>query len=212
MQSLTLFSREMFQGKIVGFANILIPMRIEPRLDEATEFVTAVNQVIQGIQRHPAPSGILLIQVDNWFGSKWLGFSGKALGAFGVWNENLTIPPFVPNRIVSQRRFLAPLYKEVDPGPPIHRDMTSDLARRREISQVSPNTALFWYSANSRDTGRGSLLAYIPEERESYWSWYAAWADKEPWQIAETAGIRPADLAFLMGLDKKTLVAKPQPL
>jgi hypothetical protein len=63
-------------------------MRILPQIDDAPEFIGTVEQV--------------------WFGSKWLGFSGKALGALAIWNKpynrpatDIRIPPFVPHKIVS---------------------------------------------------------------------------------------------------------------
>jgi hypothetical protein len=38
-----------------------------------------------------------VVKIDNWFGKRWLGFSGKALGALGVRKKKLTLPPFHPH-------------------------------------------------------------------------------------------------------------------
>lgn len=74
-------------------------MQIIPEQDDAHDFVALVEQSVNGILRQNAPLSLVLIKVDNWFGPMWLGFSGKILGAIGVWQPKLTIPPFVPNRI-----------------------------------------------------------------------------------------------------------------
>ena len=95
-------------------------MKMTPEFDDAPDFIGHVEQVVNGVVRRHLPETLVLIKINNWFGSKWLGFSGKALGALGVWNkprnepaDNIRIPPFVPSRVVSQRSFAAPTYEEV---------------------------------------------------------------------------------------------------
>lgn len=110
-----------------------------------------------------------LTKINNWFGSNWLGFSGKALGALGVWNkprnmpaDNIRIPPFVPARVVSQRRFAGPAYEEVSSSKPIHIRVPSSFALLRKAAIAEPRTALVWYSGNSKTTGRGAVMVYVP--------------------------------------------------
>ncbi len=95
-------------------------MKVTFEIDDAPDFVRQVEQVANGVIRRHAPETLVLIKIDNYFGSKWLGFSGKALGLLGVWHNpdyhpanNIRIPPFVPNRVVSQRRFAGPAYEEI---------------------------------------------------------------------------------------------------
>jgi hypothetical protein len=45
-------------------------MRITPDLDDAPDFVRQVEQVANGIIRLHAPETLLLIKIDNFFGSK----------------------------------------------------------------------------------------------------------------------------------------------
>src|SRR5438874_12134532 len=75
-------------------------MKITPEFDDASDFVTKVEQAVNGIIRRHAPEAIFLIKIDNFFGSKWLGFSGKFMGALGSWNkpydkpaDDIRIPP-----------------------------------------------------------------------------------------------------------------------
>jgi len=108
-------------------------MKIAPGKNDAPQFISAVEQVANGILRRHLPKTFFLIKIDNWFGSKWLGFSGKTMGAIGVWNKpyerdpkGLRIPPFV----ISQRRFAAPDYGEIDSGKLIHQHVGSTDALR----------------------------------------------------------------------------------
>lgn len=119
----------------------------------------------------------VLTKIDNDFGSKWLGFSGKALGALGVWHNpsyhpanNVRIPPFVPNRVVSQRRFSGPAYGEIDGGKPIHKRIPSGMALNRMAVAEAPMSALVWYSGESEATGRGAGDTHWPMSALILWS------------------------------------------
>jgi hypothetical protein len=172
-------------------------MRIIPGEADAAEFVTVVNQVVEGLLCQRAPESLVLVQIDNWFGPRWLHFAGKALGVIGVHSSTLTIPPFVPNRVLSQRKFSAPNYDEGNSGKPLHKTMKSATAMGRKAAEVAPGQILIWYSGNSDNIGRGSLMAYIPEG-DSYRSWYAQWEHSKSWQLAQTKGVEPSELQQLM--------------
>ena len=121
---------------------------------------------MNGIVRRHSPETLVLIKINNWFGSNWLGFSGR--GALDVWNkprnepsDNVRIPPFVPSRVVSQRSLAAPNYEEVANGKPIHTQMPSNRALLRKAATAAPGTALVWYGGNSRTAGRGAVMATV---------------------------------------------------
>ncbi len=179
-------------------------MKVTFEIDDAPDFVRQVEQVANGVIRRHAPETLVLIKIDNYFGSKWLGFSGKALGLLGVWHNpdyhpanNIRIPPFVPNRVVSQRRFAGPAYEEIDGGKPVHKQIPGGVALNRKAATAVPSSALVWYSGESKATGRGALMAYVPVGG-SYWPWYAALETGEPWCVTETLGIKREDLASLI--------------
>lgn len=178
-------------------------MRLAPEQDDAPAFISIIEQLLVGLVRDYKPAALVLIKIDNWFGSKWLGFSGKVLGAVGSWHiprrqpaDHIRIPPFVPNRILSQRRFAGPAYDEIGRGRPIHTRIPSDLAVVRKAAIHVPDTALVWFSGNSKATGRGSLMAYVPAN-SSYWPWYAAWKSGQPWYLTETREIRREQISRL---------------
>jgi hypothetical protein len=86
------------------------------------------------------PRAICLVRVDDWIDSKWLEFSGKAVGAVGVWNAQLTVPPFHPNRVYSEQYFArtsASEYAETD-GVTLHRAMPSSTNVTRHLDAVAP--------------------------------------------------------------------------
>jgi hypothetical protein len=172
-------------------------MQILAEQDDDADFIARVEHLVEGLLRRNEPQSVVLIKIDNWFGSRWLSFSGKAVGALGVWKKTLIVPPFVPNRVVSQRRFAAPLYVETDPAKPLHLNISSSDALNRKVSEIEPGAVLIWYSGGSKPSGRGSVMAYVPEA-ESYWTWYAGWARRGPWHLEKTIGVRPQDLLQLM--------------
>jgi hypothetical protein len=185
-------------------------MKIIPEIDDAPDFIRQVEQVANGLLRRHAPKSLVLVKIDNWFGSNWLGFSGKAMGAIGVWSkpynhppDNITIPPFVPNRVVSQRRFAGPAYEEIDSGRPIHKQIRSSVALYRKASTTAPKAALIWYSGNSKTAGRGAVMAYV-SVGSSYWPWYAALETGEPWRVTETWDIKRDDLLGLIAQEPET--------
>ena len=99
--------------------------------DDAS-FVNEVAALVEGAVELAEPEAVLIVKIDSWFGSRWLGFSHKAMGAFGVANGTpLVIPPFVPNRVVSGRR--AGRYSSAD----IHRALfEAPLLQRRSVGEM----------------------------------------------------------------------------
>jgi hypothetical protein len=177
---------------------------IIPQSDDSNDFVKQVELVVHGVLYRYTPETLVLIKIDNWFGSSWLGFSGKVLGALGVWHksynqpaDNIRIPPFVPNRVVSQRRFAAPAYEEVDAGKRLHIHIASTDALARKARTLLPNTALMWYSGNSSATGRGAVMVYAPVGA-SYWPWYVSLEKGMPWRVTETWDIKRQDFSRII--------------
>jgi hypothetical protein len=181
--------------------------------DDAPEFMNLVQRVTRALTVQHNLETLVVVKIDNWFGSNWLGFSGKALGTVGVHHlpDSLRIPPFVPNRVVSQRRFRAPDYEETDSGKPIHTNVESTVALLRKAATVAPNTALVWYSGNSSATGRGSVMVYLPVAG-SYWSWYAGWQKQETWRLTETWNIKRDELLRLIEYENEVGVDRPAQL
>ena len=117
----------------------------------------------------------------------------------------MRVPPFVPSRIVFQRRFAAPNYTEIDPGESIHLRVPSKTALKRTMAEVLPDATVVWFNGDSLHSGRGCVLVYVPNKapylvpRDSYWPWYAAWKYDDVWRLVETFNIKQEDVLKLTG-------------
>src|SRR5215475_100961 len=134
------------------------------------EFVAWVERVIAGAESRFETDQSYVIKIDNWFGQRWFRFSGKAQGAFGVCQRRLTLPPFVPSRVMSQRRF----FSEEAPPPTrqrLHVRQRSGENLRRYADIVVHDASVFWYSGNTRKNARGSLMAYVLTS-DGHWPWH----------------------------------------
>ena len=169
-------------------------------------FVSFVTQLISGaIVTHQAPE-VYIFKIDHWFDHKWLGFSGKFLGAVGSWRKRLTIPPFVANRIVDQRHYgfdeggdnyqlLAGQGRRIH-----HRGRAGDNLYR-SVKQIAPTSALFWYSGDTAATGRGSLMGYIPIE-DDHWPWFLAFVRDDDWRISHRKDIHEYEVRLFQEAGK----------
>jgi hypothetical protein len=171
---------------------------------DAQPFVAQVEAVVAGLLDHHCPKRLRLLHVDNWFGPKWLGFSGKVLGLLGIWRdkEDLTLPPFVPARILAEQLWAADPasdlgYGKVAVDSSIHRRQPSGANLKRLAASVAPGEALVWYSGNSVANQRGSLMAYIPTD-DGYRTFYVQWLANPEWVVSQMKGLSPDDLQMLL--------------
>jgi hypothetical protein len=172
-------------------------MKIQAEIDDAPEFIAKVEALANGILRRHAPSELILIKINNWFSVRWLRFSGKILGALGISQTTLSIPPFVPNRVISQRRFNAPEYREIDGGKPIHIQIEGTQATLRRVSEIAGGAAFIWYSGRSGTSARGAIMAYVPVG-DTYSPWYTGWAKRQRWTLVQPKDISSRELDTLI--------------
>jgi hypothetical protein len=160
-----------------------------------------VSSIVEGSVAVHRPQVFYLTKIDHWFSHKWLAFSGKALGAVGCWKSDLTIPPFVQSRIVEQWRFErlgdSERYAQSTLSPNIHYEGRSEDNLHRFARRIAPNAALFWYSADTQATGQGSLMGYIPVEKE-YWIWYLGLQCHDEWQVLHRKGIHEYEVQMFL--------------
>jgi hypothetical protein len=170
-------------------------IEITRRPADAPEFLARVETILARIvETHPRQ--IYVVRIDNWFGRKWTGFAGKLLGAMGVaYREDLTLPPFVPNRVIDQSCYEyspeACVYRSVGRGAAIHIAQHSVENFRRKVSTIFPDAALLWFSGNSAPNGRGSVLAYVPSST-GHEAWFAEFRDAPHWRSTQLVGLTVA--------------------
>jgi hypothetical protein len=172
-------------------------VRILAEADDALPRIDKVQSLTVGLLQTYAPQSLILIKVDNFFSLRWLRFSGKALGAVGIWKKQLTIPPFVPNRIVSQQSFVGRNFDEPAPSKAIHIQTRSMKALQRYTADVVDGAMVVWYSGQSNDSTQAAMMAHIPTP-DGYWPIYVRWVQRESsWRVIETLEINSTDVERL---------------
>lgn len=156
------------------------------------EFLAWVERVIAGVESRFKTDQCYVVKIDNWFGQRWLGFSGKSLGVLGISKLRLTLPPFVPSRVVSQQQFLS---EDTRPGPQqrMHVWQRSGENLQRYADIVVHKASVFWYSGSTKENNRASFMAYVLTP-EGHWPWYIGLHKTESWHVVEALGISRAEL------------------
>lgn len=153
-----------------------------------------IEATLQGLVREQKTQKVYVVKIDNWFSQRWRGFGGKYIGAAGVtWGSGFPIPPFHLNRVRAEWQFgrlecgeLAPLY-DVEP---IHIHQTSAKNfRRRTYKRETPQVWL-WYSGNTVQNDRASLLVYLVRGLGDDEAWYIEYTKRsEQWKISKLIGV-----------------------
>lgn len=187
-------------------------MSIEIDVTESDDplLVAAFEDLVQLISMHPIKDEAFIVRVDNWFDDKWYGYSGKravhidsgmpnsALNTqiVPVWKglEDVTVPPFSPNRILSESHF-----KWVDDG--YQRREFSDrrihtTSKRRSgenlknrLIDISASCLFVWFAANSRANGRSSALFCRTHDGLVH-GWYMSFRQApEEWKVDRVKGV-----------------------
>jgi hypothetical protein len=138
-------------------------MTIEILETDDPKYFERVTGIVRAVIDSERPEQYFVIRVKNWFGKKWLRFSGKAVGRVPILSPNLTLPPFVPSRVLSEI-----CYKrsaggcELSPSKRLHITQESSTNLHRPIARLLPlGTILFWISSESQQQGRGALMVYL---------------------------------------------------
>ena len=192
---------------VAAFSNQLAEELICPQPGDDPGVRTAAAALLNWMQTIDGVERIIAVRIDTWFDEKWLGFSHKALGAFGVRNslacERLVVPPFVSNRVVAQREVaVAGGTWRVTTTKPMAREQASASNRNRWFEAEYPSSAALWMSSDSALSGRCSLMVYHPTER-GVTGWYAEINAGHDWHPRRTAGITPDMLRSLLGRTAK---------
>jgi hypothetical protein len=166
----------------------MFQIQLEPT--DAPEFVEAVRKYVTHALTTTKIESAFVVKIDNWFGPKWLKFSHKVAGTLGVASSDLVVPPFVPNRVVSEEYLLCTdegSFLRADSPRPLHVKQPSGQNARRRISRLFPDTALFWWSGASQRNGRGCLKAYLPDG-EGHVPWYVELSRDRGWTTSAWPG------------------------
>ena len=195
-------------------------MKLLVKQNDDPQFVELVKQVISACVNESVPNKVFVIKIDNWFDHKWLGFSGKGRVGFGFFmdflvdmdtaldefrQDQITLPPFSPRRVIEEDFFLRDKnggYSSCNPRPYVHQRKlasSSENLHKRIVDRFD-SAILVWFSSNTKQNQRGSIMVY--EVKESYvYSWYAGLAKKATWSVMQTKGITPEQVESMFGKD-----------
>jgi hypothetical protein len=195
-------------------------MEILSKQNDDPEFVELVKRVIAGCIGDSFPNTIIVIQIDNWFDYKWLGFSGKGRVGFPfVVNldldtaldefrqDQITLPPFSPSRVIEEYYFQREVtgeYRARDPLIYLHQKELAPSSQNlhKRIVDRFDSEVLVWFSSNTKQNLRASVMIYEVKGREVN-PWYAGFAKEEQWRVLQTKGIPVDQVQSLIEMNPK---------
>jgi hypothetical protein len=161
-------------------------------------FIRIVENIINKSISSFQPNEIYVVRIDQWFDHKWQGFSGKISGVFGVRGKILTIPPFIPDRVIEQLHFqkIGKNYQQ-QKAENLHIYQESGENLQRKIRHLTNSASFFWFSGNVANNSQASLMNYqIKDQAEN--GWYVSFLEKETWQVYKTNNISRNEVLALI--------------
>ena len=165
-------------------------MNLETTPSDDPAFVRLIASILDAVVAENTPDVVAVIHIKNWFDHKWLDFSGKILGALGVWKSELTLPPFHPNRVISQTasRLIDGKYENFA-APPLHVLQASSENLNRKMHHQTSSGLFAWWSSNTITNSQGSLMVYTQIEDQSS-TWFLGFQKNGDWKIDKHKGIK----------------------
>jgi hypothetical protein len=165
---------------------------VEP--DDDPAFLGCVDRIIAGLIERYAVEDVYVMRIANWFDHKWLAFSFR--------QERFTVPPFTPNRVVTQHYFGRTSrgdFEEQSPSWLVHRPERERSSKnlRRRLADLSESAVFVWFSSHSAANGRGSIMTCIVCP-ETAGAWYAGFRYAEGWRLDRVEGTSRTDVESIL--------------
>ena len=159
--------------------------------DDDRDFVFLAKQIIVRSATVNEQTNVAIIHIKNWFGERWLGFHGKFLGAAGVRSRSLTknliLPPFNPNRVLSQEGYALNEHQTLEETRTLY--LHTNRASSENLDNVINERGIYaWYSSNSANNKKASLMIYNVDTVNSF-AWYARFSKNDKWTVEHKHGI-----------------------
>ena len=177
---------------------------IQFECDESDDpaFVALARHALSGTAALTRAQLLHIVKVDAWFGDRWYWFSGKMFGIAGMRRRRLTVPPFHPHRVVRESRFRVADGSSVAFKKPLHTSRTSQSNLSNYLERLGDSIAVGWYSGATKESGRGSIMAYHMTA-EGPGAWHAGLERVgEEWQVRKLVGIDGRAWAKLSGVER----------
>lgn len=185
---------------------------IEIKFDntDAEGFKEIVDTIVNNLVKTFNPDEISIVRIKNWFDHKWLNYSGKQILKYDTrtnpsipfvlepyWNKEITVPPFNPNRVLSESRHRKKGISNARFEEILHKFQWSTENRNNLISRRMNNGLCIWISSNSKTNRQGSLMVYQIKDSEIQ-SWYACIEEKDDWKITKTKGVDKNQIQLML--------------
>ena len=176
---------------------------------DANDFIISLNKIVGKFIDEKDINEICLIRIKNWFDHKWLNYSGKSVieyrGGGGLidsslnneWREKITVPPFNPNRVLSE------LFFRIEPTDNkmfeknLHTKKDSNDNIHNRISAYTKSGMFVWYSSNTEINQKGSLMIYIVQA-DNIKTFYVSFVNNNGWKINQAKNISAAELENIL--------------
>jgi hypothetical protein len=186
-----------------------IDHEIKVKNGDAPEFIKSINKIMVGLVEKFQIKEVCLIRIKNWFDHKWLNYSGKTVvefrGGAGLidssleneWREKITVPPFNPNRVLSELFFrIEPIENKMFEKT-LHKIKDSNDNIHNRISIYTKNGLFVWYSSDTEINQKGSLMIYRVQN-DKVATFYVSFENKNGWKIKQTKDIPVSELTNLL--------------
>jgi hypothetical protein len=164
-------------------------------------FVALVSNILNACIHRHHPSDVCVVEIDHCFDRKWQRFSGKVLGALGTWNRRLVIPPFDPQRVVSQRfyRLNSSGAYQLVTALPLHIKQSGGDSASRRLAEISGSGIFMWYSGETISTNQASVLVYQIDASGTS-DWFASFTRNGDWKLNRVRDISRRVLQDMINL------------
>jgi len=182
--------------------------------DDDDGFLDRAQWIVSGCLSAYKPAEVYIIRIRDWFDYKWCYFSGKIIGAVAVSKfMDLTLPPFVPNRVVSQEHYVCRAGSAYEPSdaPPLHIRQTSEANFKRLIRRTTNDGTAIWISTGSKVCARGSVMVYNVSPDIKF-GWHVTFLRKADWKIEKVTFNSKAVVEGLLKLGSSRQLAAAFPL
>ena len=178
-------------------------MKLNIKFDntDAEGFKEIVDDVVDELLQTLKPDEISIIRIKNWFDHKWLNFTGKQILKYDTkthpgipfvlepfWNKEITIPPFSPNRVLSESLYRLKEVQNSRFEEIFHITQVTTDNRNNFVANRTKNGLCIWISSNSVLNRQGSMMVYQVKGSEIV-TWYIRIEEKGKWKITKTRGI-----------------------
>ncbi|WP_192822409.1 hypothetical protein [Rufibacter sp. LB8] len=187
-------------------------IKIQNRTGDSLAFLEKVEQIILDRVLLWTPDELYITCIDNWFDSKWLGFSGTIMHEISIRQlVEVTLPPFNPNRVVGSDLYLNEgkhyIRNEIKRPLHIYQNSTSNL--KRKITDFSKNGLFIWYSGNSEPNGTGSIMGYLVQA-DNIFTFYLTLSSALDWGVKKAVGLTAEEANSILRITTNN-VKKAQP-